>query len=201
MRRIFCIGRNYGEHAKELGNSIPKEPIIFMKPESSLVFNQCSFCIPKSGYVLHHEVEVVIELSGRTSGNLSDKISGVTLGVDLTLRDLQLKLMNEGLPWERAKSFDESALLGELKPLTEKINLANLVFDLKINGELRQQGNTKDMLNNIETLIESVAAGWNLMPGDLIYTGTPKGVSSLKPGDRLVASSPVLGEFFWDLKK
>lgn len=202
MRRIFCIGRNYGEHIKELGNIVPSSPVIFMKPESSLVFNYGKTNFPKHGKELHHEIEVVVELSGHPKNQTKEAalacISGITLGIDLTLRDVQEELKSKGLPWEKAKSFDGSALLGDLKKVGD-IDLGNLDFSLEINGEIKQIGNTREMLLDIPSLILEVGNIWNLRSGDLIYTGTPKGVGKLNPGDKLIAKSTVLGIFEWDV--
>lgn len=200
--RIFCIGRNYGEHIQELGNSVPESPIIFIKPASCLVKNNGMTKYPKYGKELNHEIEVVLKLSGHPIDNTEEAalacIAGVALGIDLTLRDVQEELKKKGLPWEKAKAFEGSALIGEFK-FFKNIDWANLEFCLEVNGELRQQGNTREMLNSIPKLILEVANIWDLKPGDLIYTGTPKGVGLLKPGDHLKAYSPVLGIFEWDV--
>jgi len=207
MPRIFCIGRNYGAHAKELGNNVPSSPIIFMKPWSSLVFEAESRPFPKQGKILNYELELVLEISQSPKDHsdqaVIDSIGGVTLGIDLTFRDLQAELKAAGLPWEKAKSFDGSALLGKIKKIKDldknKLNLFDLNFDLKINGVLKQSGNTKNMLFPISKLIQELNFFWKLSPGDLIYTGTPEGVGQLFPGDKLEASSDQLGEFFWEM--
>lgn len=209
MPRIFCIGRNYGAHAQELGNNLPSSPIIFMKPWSSLVFEGEVIKFPRQGKILNYELELVLEIS-KTPENNSDQalinsIGGLTLGIDLTFRDLQAELKSAGLPWEKAKSFDGSALLGQIKKIKDldldqnKFNLFDLNFDLKINGVLKQAGNTKNMLFPISKLIQELNFFWKLAPGDLIYTGTPEGVGQLFPGDKLEASSDQLGEFFWEM--
>ncbi len=209
MPRIFCIGRNYGAHAKELGNNVPSSPIIFMKPWSSLVFEGESRSFPKQGKILNYELELVLEISNTPKDHsdqaVIDSIGGVTLGIDLTFRDLQAELKSAGLPWEKAKSFDGSALLGKIKKIKDlnldknKLNLFDLNFDLKINGVLKQSGNTRNMLFSIPQIIKAINFFWELSPGDLIYTGTPEGVGQLFPGDKLEASSDQLGEFSWEM--
>ena len=214
MRRIFCIGRNYGEHIKELGNSLPAQtnspssPIIFMKPESSLIFNGESSPFPTHGQDLHHEIEVVIEVSGSpkefNKKAAIEIISGVTLGIDLTLRDIQAELKKQGLPWEKAKSFDGSALIGVIKEFKildpeMDLDLNNIDFSLEINGVIKQKGNTKEMLLDIPSLILEINKIWKLRPGDLIYTGTPQGVGPLHAGDKIIAKSPQIGVFDWKI--
>lgn len=202
MPRIFCIGRNYGAHAKELGNNLPSSPIVFMKPWSSLVFEGEILKFPRQGNILNYELELVLEISKTPENNSEqaaiDAIGGFTLGIDLTFRDLQENLRSQGLPWEKAKAFDGSALLGKMKK-SKNINLFDLNFDLKINGLLKQSGNTKHMLFSIPKIIQELNFFWKLSPGDLIYTGTPEGVGPLFPGDKLKASSDQLGEFSWEM--
>lgn len=206
MPRIFCIGRNYGAHAKELGNNLPTAPIIFMKPWSSLVHEGESRPFPKQGKILNYELELVLEIANTPKDHsdqaVLDSIGGLTLGIDLTFRDLQSELKSAGLPWEKAKSFDGSALLGQIKKIKNNknpIDLFNLNFDLKINKLLKQSGNTKNMLFSIPEIIKAINFFWELRPGDLIYTGTPEGVGQLFPGDKLEASSDQLGEFSWEM--
>ena len=202
--RIFCIGKNYGEHIRELGGKTPEEPVVFMKPVSSIVAPGESLFMPCYGNLLHHEVEVVL-LIGREGqdipqANALSFIAGVSLGLDLTLRDIQVQLKKAGLPWELSKSFEQSAPLGLFKAYHPgSIDLENLSFTCSVNGELRQQGNTRDMLFPIKSLIHMLSGWWTLRPGDIVFTGTPSGVGPLKAGDRVDIESPGTGLFSWTL--
>ena len=202
--RIFCIGKNYDEHVKELGGKTPEEPVVFMKPVSSIVAPGESLFMPRHGNLLHHEVEVVL-LIGREGrdipqANALSFIAGVSLGLDLTLRDVQVQLKKAGLPWELSKSFEQSAPLGLLKAYHPgSIDLENLSFTCSVNGELRQQGNTRDMLFPIKSLIHMLSGWRTLRPGDIVFTGTPSGVGPLKAGDRVDIESPGTGLFSWTL--
>ena len=202
--RIFCIGKNYDEHVKELGGKTPEEPVVFMKPVSSIVAPSESLFMPRHGNLLHHEVEVVL-LIGREGqdipqANALSFIAGVSLGLDLTLRDVQVQLKKAGLPWELSKSFEQSAPLGLFKAYHPgSIDLENLSFTCSVNGELRQQGNTRDMLFPIKSLIHMLSRWWTLRPGDIVFTGTPSGVGPLKAGDRVDIESPGTGLFSWTL--
>ena len=202
--RIFCIGKNYDEHVKELGGKTPEEPVVFMKPVSSIVAPGESLFMPRHGNLLHHEVEVVL-LIGREGrdipqANALSFIAGVSLGLDLTLRDVQVQLKKAGLPWELSKSFEQSAPLGLFKAYHPgSIDLENLSFTCSVNGELRQQGNTRDMLFPIKSLIHMLSRWWALRPGDIVFTGTPSGVGPLKAGDRVDIESPGTGLFSWTL--
>ena len=202
--RIFCIGKNYHEHVKELGCKTPEEPVVFMKPVSSIVAPGESLFLPRHGNLLHHEVEVVL-LIGREGrdipqANALSFIAGVSLGLDLTLRDVQVQLKKAGLPWELSKSFEQSAPLGLFKAYHPgSIDLENLSFTCSVNGELRQQGNTRGMLFPIKSLIHMLSGWWTLRPGDIVFTGTPSGVGPLKAGDRVDIESPGTGLFSWTL--
>ena len=202
--RIFCIGKNYGEHVKELGGALPEEPVVFMKPVSSLVASGQSVQFPRHGSELHHEVEVVL-LVGREGQNIPEGdsysyIAGVTIGLDLTLRDVQKKLKKNGLPWELCKSFEQSALIGNFKTYDSKIlNLENLTFTCHVNGILKQDGNTCDMIFPIRQIISTLSGWWTLQPGDIIYTGTPSGVGPLMPGDQIDIKCPEIGSFVWNI--
>ena len=202
--RIFCIGKNYDEHVKELGGKTSEEPVVFMKPVSSIVAPGESLFMPRHGNLLHHEVEVVL-LIGREGqdipqANALSFIAGVSLGLDLTLRDVQVQLKKAGLPWELSKSFEQSAPLGLFKAYHPgSIDLENLSFTCSVNGELRQQGNTRDMLFPIKSLIHMLSRWWTLRPGDIVFTGTPSGVGPLKAGDRVDIESPGTGLFSWTL--
>jgi 2-keto-4-pentenoate hydratase/2-oxohepta-3-ene-1,7-dioic acid hydratase in catechol pathway len=204
--RIFCIGKNYGEHIKELGGQTPEEPVVFMKPVSNIVAPGETLFMPRHGSLLHHEVEVVL-LIGREGQDIQEAnalshIAGITLGLDLTLRDIQMRLKKMGLPWELSKSFEQSAPLGHFKTCDSgSIDLENLSFTCSVNRSLRQQGNTRDMLFPIKSLIHKLSGWWTLKPGDIIFTGTPAGVGPLKAGDRVDIESPVTGKFSWTLSR
>ena len=203
-QRIFCIGKNYDEHIKELGSTAPEEPVVFMKPVCSIVPPGEPISIPQHGKLLHHEVEVVL-LIGKEGQNVPEAdalsyIAGITLGLDLTLRDVQSRLKKSGLPWELSKSFEQSAPLGHFKAYdSNSIDLENLPFTCSVNGDLRQQGNTRDMLFPVKNLIYTLSRWWALRPGDIIYTGTPSGVGPLESGDVVHIESPVTGSFSWAL--
>ena len=208
--RIFCIGKNYEEHIRELRDSDtrskPKEkaqPVVFMKPVTSIVPIGELIPIPVHGRVLHHEVEVVVLLNGGGQNiSLDDAISciaGVTLGLDLTLRDVQTEMKKKGYPWELSKSFDQSSPLGSMRIYDNSFDLSNLPFTCFVNGKKCQEGNTKDMIFTIPRVISFLSTVWKLMPGDLIYTGTPSGVGALREKDKIVLDSPVLGRFTWTM--
>ena len=200
-KRIFCIGRNYAEHNKEMHSPRPAEPVIFMKPVTGLVREGEPLKLPRDQGAVHHEMELVLVL-GREAADVAPAdaqgcVAGVTLGIDLTLRDLQNKLKGAGQPWELAKSFDGCAALGGLKPWAADFDLQALDMRCTVNGVLRQQGNTRDMLFPVTEIIPFLSRHWRLLPGDIIYTGTPAGVGPLLPGDRIEIESPILGSFRW----
>ncbi len=203
--RIFCIGKNYDEHIKELGgNQRPSEPVVFMKPVSSIVPPEDILFYPCYGAELHHEAEMVL-LIGKEGKDISEEnayshIVGVTLGLDLTLRDVQSKLKKSGLPWELSKSFEQSAPLGHFKAYDSgSIDLENLSFSCCVNGDLRQNGNTGDMIFPIKSLIKALSGWWTLRPGDIIFTGTPSGVGPLKIGDKIEIQNSDIGSFSWEI--
>ena len=187
--KIICIGRNYTEHAKELNNPVPEEPIFFMKPDSALILNNQPFFLPDFSNEIHHEVEVVLKIN-RLGKNIDEKFAHryyeeIGLGIDLTARDLQQKCKAAGKPWEIAKAFDGSAPLGTFikKQNLPDVNAIN--FYLDINGKTVQKGNTKDMIFSFDSLIAYLSKFLTLKIGDLIYTGTPAGVGPLKISDHL----------------
>ena len=203
--RIFCIGKNYGAHIKELGGTqTPNEPVVFMKPVCNIVAPGEILYHPSYGRELHHEVEVVL-LIGKKGKNILKAdalsyISAITLGLDLTLRDVQKKLKKTGLPWELSKSFEQSAPLGIFKDYSpNKFDLRNLSFSCSVNGNLRQKGNTEGMIFPIANLIQTLSDWWTLRPGDIIFTGTPAGVASVQSGDTIEIKSPAIGLFSWSL--
>ena len=187
--KIICIGRNYADHAKELGNAVPSEPMFFCKPDSAILPKGNPFFIPEWSNEIHYEVEVVFKVN-RLGKYIQPEhalkyVSEIGLGIDFTARDLQEELEKKGFPWEKAKGFDGSAVLGEQWISMNDIDLENLSFGLKKNGEWVQQGNTKDMIFNIQSLISHVSQYMTLKIGDLIYSGTPQGVGRVDPGDEL----------------
>lgn len=187
--KIICIGRNYSEHAKELGNAIPEQPVIFMKPDTALLKGN-DFYLPEFSNDIHYELEVVVKIS--KPGKYIQKESAhkhyeeIGLGIDFTARDLQSDLKAKGLPWELAKAFDGSAVVGNFFK-KELYNLNATEFSLHKNKEVVQQGNTKDMLFSIEDIIAFVSQYFTLKVGDLIFTGTPKGVGKVEEKDILEA--------------
>ncbi|WP_293396160.1 fumarylacetoacetate hydrolase family protein [Nevskia sp.] len=207
INRIFCIGKNYADHVEELAHLGPGndhrpdgECVVFMKPPSAVVQLGDVIPLPKGRGDTHHEVELVVMLTGGGRDiaveDALDSIAGITLGLDLTLRDLQTQLKNKGKPWELSKSYDGSAPLGDFKPFLEQ-DLQAMEFTLHVNGELRQHGKTSEMLYPVAQQIAILSQSWSLEPGDVIYTGTPKGVAALKPGDHCVLASPSIGRFEW----
>jgi len=186
--KIFCIGRNYSEHAKELGNAVPENPVVFSKPDTALLKNGEDFYLPSFSNDVHHEIELVIRIN-KVGKNIQEKFarnyfSEVGIGVDFTARDLQAQLKSKGLPWELAKGFDGSAPIGEFLPIAD-LDLSNINFGLKKNGAWVQQGNTKDMIFSFDKIISFISQYFTLKVGDLIYTGTPAGVGSVAIGDKL----------------
>lgn len=203
ITRIFCIGLNYVDHIKELANFTNATAIIFMKPASSAVWPGEQIHYPKHGKDFHHEVEIVARV-GKEGKPQTEKealtyIDSLTVGLDLTLRDLQGELRKTGMPWEISKSFDQSAPLGNFVPYTKSIDLSNISFGCKVNGVQKQQGNTNTMIFNIPKLLVEVAKIWKLLPGDIIYTGTPSGVGSMNIGDTIEIESSITGTFSWKI--
>lgn len=187
--KIICIGRNYAEHAKELRNEIPSEPVWFMKPDTALLKDGEAFYLPEFSNDIHHEIEVVLKIN-KVGKHIDEQFAHkyydeIGLGVDFTARDVQAKCKEKGLPWEKAKAFDGSAPIGKFIKKEQLGNLTNIDFELKINGQSRQHGNTKDLLFSFDKVIAHVSKFVTLKVGDLIYTGTPEGVGPVKIGDKL----------------
>jgi len=187
--KIIGIGRNYSEHAKELNNPQPAAPIIFLKPDTALLKNNEAFYFPSFTKDIHHEIELVVKIS-KEGKNIQEKFAHkyydeIGLGIDFTARDLQQQAKEEGLPWTLAKGFNGSAPVSEFVLKTDYDDIQNISFSLTINGELRQSGTTKDMVFSIDYLISYISQFITLKKGDLIYTGTPKGVGSIAVGDVL----------------
>jgi acylpyruvate hydrolase len=186
--KVICIGRNYSEHAKELNNPLPEEPVFFLKPDTSVVKDNAPFYHPEFSNDIHHEVELVLRVSkaGKHIGEAFalNYIDAISVGIDFTARDIQQKCKEKGLPWEKAKAFDGSAPVGTFIPFVAD---KEYDFSLKINGELRQSGNSCDMLFSFRKIIAYVSQFVTLKTGDLIFTGTPAGVSRVAIGDKLEA--------------
>lgn len=188
--KIICVGRNYGEHAKELGNEIPEDPVIFMKPDTAILKKGSDFYMPEFSNDIHYELEVVLKISkgGKyiLKENANKHYEEIGLGLDFTARDLQSKLKEKGLPWELAKGFDGSAVVSDFVS-KENYDLQNLNFYLMKNGEKVQDGNTQEMLFSPDEIIAFASQYFTLRVGDLIFTGTPKGVGKISENDILDA--------------
>ena len=195
--KIVCIGRNYAEHIKELGNQTPDKPVIFIKPASSLVSSGGTVIIPSHSEDCHHEIELAV-LIGKTAKDVKaeealDHVSGYAVALDLTLRDVQGEQKAKGLPWEIAKAFDTSCPLSDFVPASQVDNPQELQLKLTVSGEVRQNGNTRDMMRSIVELIAATSAYFTLEEGDVLLTGTPSGVGRIVSGDRLEASIEQVG--------
>jgi acylpyruvate hydrolase len=190
--RIFAIGRNYAEHIKELNNERPDDPVIFTKPDTALLRNNAPFYYPEFSKDIHHEVELVLRIS-KEGKNIQEKFApkyydAIAAGIDFTARDLQQKAKEKGLPWDIAKGFNGSAPVSDkFIPISDFKDLKDITFSLTINGELLQQGNTSLMLFNFDYIISYLSRFFTLRTGDLIFTGTPKGVGPVRIGDTLAA--------------
>jgi acylpyruvate hydrolase len=189
--KIFCVGRNYSEHAKELKNEIPDAPVIFSKPETALLKNNAAFYLPDFSNDVHHELELVIRIC-KNGKRIEERFAHkyydqITVGIDFTARDLQQKQKDKGLPWEIAKGFDGSAPLGRLIPFSELKDPEHIRFHLLKNGEQVQTGDSSQMLFGFDRIVSYVSSFFTLKMGDLIYTGTPAGVGPVRTGDRLEA--------------
>lgn len=185
--KIICIGRNYAEHAKEMKAVLPSEPVFFMKPETALL-KENDFYLPDFTNDLHHEIELVLKIS-KAGKHIEEQFAHkyydqIGLGIDFTARDIQTECKVKGLPWEKAKSFDNSAPIGKFENKTKFI-LNNINFSLTINGEPKQLGNSSDLIFSFDQIISFVSKFVSLKVGDLIYTGTPSGVGPVKIGDKL----------------
>lgn len=187
--KIFCIGRNYVDHAKELGNQVPSEPLVFMKPPTALLKDNKDFYYPSFSENIHFEVELVIKIKKNGRSIQPQFARGyyneIGLGIDFTARDIQEKAKAKGHPWEKAKAFDFSAVISDFIPLETSALETGIEFHLEKNGEEVQVGTSKDMLFDIDTLICHLSRYFTLQTGDLIYTGTPAGVGPIKIGDKL----------------
>ncbi|MCW8860118.1 MAG: fumarylacetoacetate hydrolase family protein [Deltaproteobacteria bacterium] len=195
--KIVCLGRNYLDHIRELGNKVPDRAVIFCKPASSLISDGGTIRIPEYSDNCHHELELAL-LVGKTGKNITtDKalsyLAGYGVALDLTLRDLQDELKSKGMPWEIAKGFDTSCPLSDFVPADSVTNPNNIQLTLKINGQVRQQGTTAQMMRSVEEIIAEVSTFYTLEPGDIILTGTPAGVSRIQSGDQLEGTIEQVG--------
>ena len=201
--KIFCIGRNYVEHAKELNNAVPTKPLVFMKPPTALLLENKPFFYPDFTKNLHHEIEIVLRISknGKAiqpefASRYYDKIA---LGIDFTARDVQDDLKAKGQPWELAKAFDNSAVLSKFVDLKD-FDAANIAFSMTKNGETVQSGTTQDLIFSFDTLVAFLSNFFTLQQGDLIYTGTPAGVGPVKVGDTLEGFLEGVSMFTCEIK-
>jgi len=200
--KIICIGRNYKNHVNELNNIVPTEPVIFLKPDTSIILKKQPFFIPDFSNDIHHEVEVIVKIN-RVGKYISKEFAHkyydkIGLGIDFTARDIQQNQKKFGLPWEKAKAFDGSALIGKWVNKTSFDDINDINFSLMKNNELVQQGNTSQMLWDIDSIIAYVSSFFSLKIGDIIFTGTPAGVGAVKENDKLKGF--INGDEFFDLK-
>lgn len=187
--KIICIGRNYTNHIEELQNERPTEPVVFMKPDSAVLLKQHPFVIPEFSEDIHHEIELIVKIN-KVGKYIDPKFAHkyydeISVGIDFTARDLQEKLKQKGLPWEKAKAFDGSAVIGDFLPKTQFSSLENITFELTNNSKTVQKGSSNMMLWKIDELISYVSQYFTLKIGDIIFTGTPEGVAAVKPDDVL----------------
>ena len=187
--KIICIGRNYANHIAELQNERPTEPVIFMKPDSAIVLKQHPFVLPEFSNDVHHEIELVVKIN-KVGKYIEPKFAHkyydeISVGIDFTARDLQAKLKEKGLPWEKAKAFDGSAVIGEFVSKDQFASLEDINFELLKNGAVAQKGNSSLMLWKIDELVAYVSQFFTLKIGDIIFTGTPEGVAAVQPDDVL----------------
>ena len=185
--KIICIGRNYAEHAKEMKAALPSEPVFFMKPDTALL-KEVDFYMPDFTKDLHHEIELVLKIC-KPGKHIEEQFAHkyyeeIGLGIDFTARDIQALCKEKGLPWEKAKAFDHAAPIGRFVK-KEALSLTTIPFELKVNGQLRQSGNSKDLIFSFDQVISYVSRFVSLKVGDLIYTGTPEGVGPVHIGDSL----------------
>lgn len=190
--KIICVGRNYAEHIAELNNQTPDSPVIFLKPETAQLRPGEDFYYPEFSKDVHYEVELVVKIN-KAGKNIEEKFahkyySEIGIGVDFTARDLQSELKAKGLPWELAKAFNGSAPVSDFVPVSDYADVQDINFSLDVNGETRQNGNSSMMIYRINYLTSFVSKYFMLKTGDLIFTGTPKGVGPVKIGDKLTAS-------------
>jgi len=195
--KILCLGRNYAAHAKEMHAESPETPIVFLKPASAVIQSGGTVIIPTISNDLHHEVEMVVVIGKRGTSipipQAYHHIDGYAVGLDMTLRDVQAEAKKKGLPWSVAKGFDTSAPVSTIVRREQILDPHNLGISLKVNGELRQHSNTREMIFRVEYLVSYLSSLFTLEPGDLIFTGTPEGVGRVVPGDVLEAELESVG--------
>jgi len=187
--KIICIGRNYANHIAELNNERPDEPVIFMKPDTAILPKKTPFTIPEFSNEIHHEIEILVKIC-KVGKYIDTKFAHkyydeIGLGIDFTARDVQQKLKEKGLPWEKAKSFDGSAIIGDFYPKSDFNSVKNITFELQNNGQTVQKSNTSYMLWSIDEIISYISQYFTLKKGDIIFTGTPEGVAKVNPNDVL----------------
>jgi 2-keto-4-pentenoate hydratase/2-oxohepta-3-ene-1,7-dioic acid hydratase in catechol pathway len=187
--KIICIGRNYTNHIAELKNERPTEPVVFMKPDSAVLLKQHPFVLPEFSNDVHHEIELIVKIN-KVGKYIEPKFAHkyydeISVGIDFTARDLQDQLKAKGLPWEKAKAFDGSAVIGEFVSKEQFASLENVNFELIKNGKIAQKGNSSLMLWKIDELVAYVSQFFTLKIGDIIFTGTPEGVAAVQPNDVL----------------
>ena len=202
--KIFCVGRNYAAHATELNNEIPEEPVIFMKPKSALLQQHTPFYYPEFTNELHYEAELVIRIS-KNGKYIQEKFAGkyydaITTGIDFTARDIQNELKQKGLPWEKAKAWDNSAVIGKWVPLADVKNKKQINFNLYKNKELVQTGNSSDMLHGFDSIVSYISNFFSVNIGDVIFTGTPAGVGEVVVGDELEGFMEEVSMFKLEVK-
>lgn len=201
--KIVCVGRSYAEHAKELGNAIPDRPVLFIKPPSSLISMDQGIRWNKDLGSLHHECELTLRIDQPLSGETDplkalEAIGAVTLGLDLTLRDLQDELKKKGQPWERSKAFDGACVLGDWISTSEVKDWEAVTFDFKVNDQVRQKGDTSLLLFKIGAMLADISQAFSLEAGDVVMTGTPAGVAALASGDQLTLTlNGQTQDFVW----
>ena len=202
--KIFCIGRNYAAHAEELGNEVPDEPIVFMKPKSALLQSHTPFYYPEFTNELHYECELVLRIS-KNGKYIQERFANkyydaITVGIDFTARDVQNELKEKGLPWEKAKAWDNSAVIGKWTPMQNIKNKKDILFSLKKNGEMVQEGNSSLMIHSFDKLVSYISNYFSINIGDLIFTGTPAGVGECVVGDELEGFLDQESQFKMDIK-
>jgi 2-keto-4-pentenoate hydratase/2-oxohepta-3-ene-1,7-dioic acid hydratase in catechol pathway len=187
--KIICIGRNYRDHIRELNNDRPKNPVVFLKPDTALTKDNQPFYYPRFSQEIHHELELIVRI-GREGKHIPEKFSRnyynqLGIGIDFTARDLQNELKNKGLPWDLSKGFNGAAVVSHFVPLETIDSVQNINLELRINGESRQRGNTIQMMFTVDYIISFVSEYFTLKTGDIIFTGTPGGVGPVEIGDRI----------------
>ncbi len=202
--KVVCIGRNYFDHVKELGNEVPDKPVLFIKPSTSVIHDGEQIHIPDISQDCHHEIELAV-LIGKVGKNVTeaeamDLVIGYAVAIDLTLRDVQSIQKSKGLPWEIAKGFDTSCPLSDFVPAQKVVDPHNLNMTLWVNDEMRQNGSTSLMMRRIPEIISEASQFFTLLPGDVLLTGTPAGVSQVKSGDSIKAFIEDVGELIVSVK-